>query len=56
MRKFLLPLFAAPPYYETYGEQQVAAGRYPQVIRLGEHVAPIAAALALWSEGAGSQG
>lgn len=29
------------PFYETYGEQKVAAGRYQSVIRFGEHVLPI---------------
>ncbi len=33
------------PFYELYGEQLVAAGRYSEVIRRREHVAPIAAAL-----------
>jgi len=35
----------AAPFYELYGEQLVAAGRYREVIRRHEHVAPIAAAL-----------
>ena len=34
-----------PPYYETYGEKQVAAGYYQQVIRYRDHVLPIAQAL-----------
>jgi hypothetical protein len=29
------------PFYETYGEQKVAAGRYQSVIRFHEHVLPI---------------
>jgi hypothetical protein len=29
------------PFYETYGEQKVAAGRYQSVIRFSEHVLPI---------------
>ncbi|WP_143021631.1 hypothetical protein [Nitrosospira sp. Nsp18] len=29
------------PFYETYGEQKVAAGRYQSVIRFREHVLPI---------------
>lgn len=33
---------APAPYYETYGEQQVAAGVYRQVLRYGEHVLPVA--------------
>ena len=37
--------FKEPPYYETYGEKQVAAGYYQQVIRFHEHVLPIAQAL-----------
>lgn len=34
-----------PPFYEWYGEQQVAAGYYKNVIRYREHVAPLAEAL-----------
>jgi hypothetical protein len=37
--------FAHPPYYESYGEQQVATGIYRQVIRFGDHLAPLAASL-----------
>jgi hypothetical protein len=37
--------FAQPPYYETYGERQVAAGIYRDVIRFREHLAPLAAGL-----------
>jgi hypothetical protein len=33
------------PFYETYGERQVAAGHYEFVIRWHDHVAPIARAL-----------
>ena len=42
----------APPFYELYGEQLVAAGRYREVIRRREHVAPIAAALRRHVDGA----
>lgn len=31
-----------PPYYETYGEQQMAAGIYKEVIRFKEHIEPLA--------------
>lgn len=34
-----------PPFYETYGEKQVAAGRYAYVIRWAQHVRPVAVAL-----------
>ncbi len=34
-----------PPFYERYGEQQVAAGYYNRVLRYNEHVRPLAAAL-----------
>jgi hypothetical protein len=34
-----------PPFYEQYGEKQVAAGYYHQVIRYKEHIAPLAEAL-----------
>jgi hypothetical protein len=35
----------AKPFYETYGEQQVAAGVYTFVLRWADHVRPVAAAL-----------
>jgi len=38
-------LVAEPPFYETYGERQVAAGRYPRVLRFREHFLPLASAL-----------
>ncbi|MFL6259619.1 MAG: hypothetical protein ACJ76Y_07910 [Thermoanaerobaculia bacterium] len=34
-----------PPYYESYGEKQVAAGIYREVIRFRDHMAPLAEAL-----------
>ena len=37
--------FAAPPLYERYGEERVAAGHYPTVLRFREHFLPFAAAL-----------
>ena len=37
---------AEKPFYETYGEQQVTAGKYSFVIRYREHIAPIVRALA----------
>ena len=36
---------AEVPFYEQYGEQQVAAGYYQQVLRYHQHIAPIAEAL-----------
>jgi hypothetical protein len=33
------------PFYESYGEKQVAAGHYQRVIRYHEHIAPLAEAL-----------
>lgn len=38
---------SSPSYYEIYGEQRVAAGVYREVIRLREHLEPLAAALAM---------
>jgi hypothetical protein len=38
-------LAAWRPYYETYGEQQVASGRYARVLRYREHFRPLADAL-----------
>ncbi|MEA2784019.1 MAG: hypothetical protein QOF71_123, partial [Candidatus Eremiobacteraeota bacterium] len=32
-------------FYETYGEQQVEAGKYSFVLRWADHVRPVAAAL-----------
>lgn len=34
-----------PPYYERYGERQVAAGHYEHVLRFREHFLPVARAL-----------
>jgi len=36
---------ADPPYYETYGERQVAAGIYGSVLRYREHMLPLYQAL-----------
>ena len=38
-------LFRHPPYYESYGEKQVAEGIYREVIRFQDHLAPLAASL-----------
>jgi hypothetical protein len=38
-------VFTEPPFYERYGEKQVAAGAYPRVLRYREHMLPIADAL-----------
>jgi hypothetical protein len=46
-------LFAEPPYYEIHGAKQVAAGRYDQLIRYRDHVAPIAAGLRRFVESEG---
>lgn len=35
----------SPPFYETYGEQQVSAGRYADVVRYEQHVRPVKGAL-----------
>jgi hypothetical protein len=41
-RQALEPDFGqAKPFYEIYGEKQVAAGRYPRVIRFREHILPL---------------
>jgi hypothetical protein len=39
-----------PPFYEQYGEKQVAAGYYHQVLRYHEHMAPLAEALRRYVE------
>lgn len=44
-----LPFEQEKPSYETYGEQQVAAGRYQSVIRFREHFLPIAKRLSMLS-------
>ena len=40
-----------PPFYESYGEKQVAAGHYQKVLRYHEHMAPLAEALSRYAEG-----
>ncbi len=39
-----------PPFYEQYGEKQVAAGYYDRVLRYNEHIAPLAEALRRYVE------
>jgi hypothetical protein len=39
-------LFEHPAIYERYGERQVAAGLYQEVIRFREHISPLAKRLA----------
>lgn len=41
--------FQHPCVYERYGEKQVAAGIYREVLRFGEHVAPLARHLEIYS-------
>jgi hypothetical protein len=41
---------AETPYYELYGEKQVAAGHYEHVVRYREHVIPVVEALRYYSE------
>lgn len=45
LRRAAPPATHAKPFYETRGEQQVAAGRYHHVLRYSEHLAPFVAAL-----------
>ena len=44
---------AEQPFYERYGEQQVAAGHYGQVVRYREHILPLAEALRECAGGGG---
>ncbi len=39
-----------PPFYERYGEQQVAEGYYRRVIRYREHILPLADALVTYAQ------
>jgi len=39
------------PFYEIYGEKQVAAGRYSRIIRYRDHLEPVGAALRNWLGG-----
>ncbi|HEX8474620.1 MAG TPA: hypothetical protein VF666_11345 [Pyrinomonadaceae bacterium] len=39
------PSFDVPPFYEQYGERQVAAGHYARVLRYRAHMLPLAEAL-----------
>jgi len=43
--------FDQPPFYESYGEKQVAAGHYHRVLRYREHIAPLAEVLSRYAEG-----
>ena len=45
MRQGIDALEQEPPYYERYGEQQVAAGHYDRVIRYRAHIQPLVDAL-----------
>jgi hypothetical protein len=38
----------SPPYYETCGEERVAAGTYPEVLRHEQHMRPFAEYLLGW--------
>lgn len=40
-----------PPFYESYGAKQVAAGHYQRVLRYNEDIAPLAQALSRYAEG-----
>ncbi len=40
------------PFYEQYGEKQVAAGYYHRVLRYHEHIVPLAEALRHYAESA----
>jgi hypothetical protein len=42
-------LDAEPPYYETFGRKQVAAGLYTEVITHETHMRPLAQALQKWA-------
>lgn len=43
-------LIQEPPFYERYGEQQVAEGYYHRVIRYREHILPLADALVNYAQ------
>jgi hypothetical protein len=49
LRKVTVPfperLYEGKPYYEAWGEQRVAQGKYESVIRYSEHVRPIMEAM-----------
>ena len=45
------PFTGDRPFYEEYGEMQVAAGHYTRVLRYREHMLPLAAALNSYAEG-----
>lgn len=42
-------LVSDPPYYESYGEERVAAGAYDRVLRFREHFLPLAEKLLAWA-------
>ncbi len=45
LRQGIDALDQEPPFYERYGEQQVAAGHYDRVIRYRAHIQPLVQAL-----------
>lgn len=45
---------AEQPFYETYGEAQVASGKYPAVLRYEAHVGPLRERLRQLTTGGGS--
>jgi hypothetical protein len=49
--KLIERLATEKPFYEEFGEQQVAAGHYEHVIRYREHILPLAEALREFSGG-----
>lgn len=46
-----IELLEEPPFYESYGEKQVGAGYYQQVLRYRQHIKPLAEALRRQVEG-----
>ena len=45
LEEFPADALSCPPFYERYGEQQRAAGRYATIIRYADHFLPIAGTL-----------
>lgn len=44
---------AEPPFYESYGRKQVAAGHYQNLITYAGHIQPLARALDAWAHSEG---
>lgn len=43
--------YSTPPFFESHGARRVGEGHYQEVVRLRDHLLPVAAALRAWAHG-----